>query len=56
MRIEPSVAVLVASGYSEIASAVGEQVAGATGFIRKRYEARDAFPKFFKGVGPESCC
>jgi len=41
MRIDPSVAVLVASGYSENGLTVGDQVAGARGFIRKPYDAKD---------------
>jgi two-component system cell cycle sensor histidine kinase/response regulator CckA len=41
MLIEPGVAVLVASGYSENGLAVGELVAGARGFIRKPYDAKD---------------
>jgi two-component system, cell cycle sensor histidine kinase and response regulator CckA len=41
MRIEPNVAVLVASGYSENGLTVGEQIAGARGFIRKPYDAKE---------------
>ena len=41
IRIEPDVKVLVASGYSDNGLAVGEQVAGARGFIRKPYGAKE---------------
>jgi PAS domain S-box-containing protein len=41
IRIDPDVAVLVASGYSENGLRVREQLAGARGFIRKPYDAID---------------
>ena len=41
LRIDPDVRILVASGYSENALTAGETGAGARGFVRKPYDAKD---------------
>ena len=41
LRVDPDVRVLLASGYSENGTTVGENRTGARGFIRKPYDAKD---------------